>query len=154
MAFRSFSLVDHKVAEADFFLDAIAEAGTNFFAAQCFVSAFTSAMRSITYAMQAVLADLPGFRDWYGRQQAQLRDDPICRFFHQFRRVNHHIGDNLVTGGSFSADTGTRYWFHATREVKEVPGTDVLDAYRTYFVRILALDPNRPSGAERKDEPK
>ncbi len=48
---RSFSLVDQKVLEAHFFLEALGGSGMNPFAARCYASAFASAARSITWAL-------------------------------------------------------------------------------------------------------
>jgi|GEM_PF-3631635 len=42
---RSFSLVDQKLAEADFFLEKLKEAGFDFFAVRCYASVFTTAAR-------------------------------------------------------------------------------------------------------------
>ena len=61
---RSFGLVDQKVAEADFFLKKLKEAGFDFFAARCYANAFTTAARTVTYAIQAVMKLVPGFAEW------------------------------------------------------------------------------------------
>jgi len=79
---RSFSLVDHKVSEAEFFLNQLSDCGFNHFELQCFVSAFISSARSITFSLQAVLRDLDGFQTWYRRKQEVLRNNPNFRFFH------------------------------------------------------------------------
>jgi uroporphyrinogen-III synthase len=43
------------VAEADFFLKKLKEAGFDLFAVRCYTNAFTTAARSVTYAIQAVM---------------------------------------------------------------------------------------------------
>ena len=136
---RSFSLVDHKLEESDFFLSKLREAGFDFFAARCYVSAFTTAARTVTYAIQAVMKPIPGFVDWYAQRQAELRADSTARFFHELRRVSHHVGDNLVTGGSSCPSQPTRYWFMPTKDIPEVPQDDVLTVCPHYMVTLVNL---------------
>jgi len=139
MGHRSFSLVDHKVAEAEFFLEHLRGCGFNIFAFRCFCSGFVSSARSITFSLQAVLADASGFPDWYSRHQGRLRSDPTARFFHEFRTVNQHIGDNLVGGGVFGRDIGHRYLFTPTQEIPNVPDGDAVEACSVYFTALLEI---------------
>jgi hypothetical protein len=136
---RSFSLVEHKVAEADFFLSQIPACEYNFFGAQCYVAAFASSARSVTFALQSCLADVVGFKEWYAEQQASLRSDPLARFFHEFRRVNQHIGENLVGGGSGGPNIKPLYWFTPTRELPHVPSEDVETACTNYMRAVVAV---------------
>jgi hypothetical protein len=136
---RSFSLVDQKVAETEFFLKRIREAGLDFLAARCYASAFTTAARSITYSLQAVMKPLSGFEWWYRRQQEELIACPTARFFQQLRIVNHHIGDNLVSGGECHARQVPRFWFIPTRDVPNVPGADVVTSCTAYFTLLLEI---------------
>ncbi|MCH7989334.1 MAG: hypothetical protein IID46_09335, partial [Planctomycetes bacterium] len=136
---RSFSLVDHKVAEAAFFLEKIPGCGYDFFGVRCYVSAFVSSTRSITFALQSVLNGLDGFAKWYESRRKELRNDPLARFFHEFRRVNQHIGENLVGGGSGGPDEPTLYWFTPTTDVPDVPSDDVYTACQNYMVTITSL---------------
>jgi len=99
---RSFGIVDDKVKEAEFFLTQLTGCN-NFFEARCYSVAFAAATRSITFALQASLRDLPGFSHWYAAKQTQLKADSLARFFHDFRRVSHHIGEHVIGGGTFSA---------------------------------------------------
>jgi hypothetical protein len=139
MLHRSFSLVDYKVAEAEFFLQKLGDCGFNFFELKCFVGAFVASARSITFSLQAVLADAAGFVDWYADRQGQLRADPTARFFHEFRTVNQHIGDNLVGGGASGPGRPVEYWFRPSPEVSVVPAEDVVKACTTYFQTILMI---------------
>ena len=52
---RSFSLVDQKLAEADFFLKKLKEAGFDFLVVRCYPIAFTTIARIATYAIQTVM---------------------------------------------------------------------------------------------------
>jgi hypothetical protein len=139
MSQRSFSLVDHKVAEAEFFLVKLGACGLEFFAARCYASAFVASARSITFALQAVLCDADGFAEWYATQQERLRTDRTARFFHQFRTVNQHIGDNLVSGGSVGPGRPVMYWFQPSHDVREVPADDVMTACAKYFRALLEV---------------
>ena len=136
---RSFSLVDHKVAEAAFFLGKIPDCGNDVFGVRCYVSAFVSSTRSITFALQTVLNGLDGFKDWYQIRRRELGADPLARFFHEFRRVNQHIGDNLVNGGTSGPGMPTLYWFTPTDDIPNVPNDDVETACRKYMVTITSL---------------
>lgn len=137
---RSFGLVDYKVQEAEFFLIELQRYGRNldYWAVQFCTSAFVSAARSITFAMQASLSDQPEFSNWYSPRQEALRRDSLSRFFHEFRTVTQHIGANVVSGGSHGKD-GTFYYFSPCRDLPNVPDMDVFTACNTYFKNILSL---------------
>lgn len=136
---RSFSLVDQKLAEADFFLKKLKEAGFDFFAACCYVSAFTTAARTVTYAIQTVMKPVPGFADWYTQRQEELKADSTARFFHQLRTISHHVGENLVSGGSGGPNLAARYWFMPTKDLPEVPQEDVVTACTRYMAKLVDL---------------
>lgn len=137
---RSFGLVDYKVQEAEFFLLEMKRLGRriNFTAIQFCASAFVSAARSITFAMQASLKDHHRFEPWYAKRQEALRNDPLAKFFHDFRTVTQHIGANVVGGGAHGKG-GTFYYFVPCPDLPTVPDQDVLSACESYFVSILQL---------------
>ena len=85
---RSFGLVDYKVQEAEYFLLELKRLGQGFNlgAIQFCASAFVSAARSITFAMQASLKGDARFDAWYEQQRKKLRGDPLARFFHVCKR--------------------------------------------------------------------
>lgn len=137
---RSFGLVDYKVQEAEYFLLLMTSRGkkTDFYGVQFCASAFVSAARSITFAMQSSLKGVPEFEAWYPAKQVELRRDPLARFFHDFRTVTQHIGDNVVSGGRHDK-YGTKYFFVPCADLPSVPDMDVLSACEAYFVSILEL---------------
>lgn len=137
---RSFGVVDYKVQEAEYFLLQVLEARHkfDFRGVQFCTSAFVSASRSVTFAMQASLKGVPDFDSWYAARQARLRNDPLSRFFHDFRTVTNHIGVNLV-GAASSGESGIRYFFRPCPELPRVSALDVATACRTYFVSVLEL---------------
>ena len=135
---RSFGLVDSKVQEAEYFLYRVLDSKHDFFGVQCDTVAFTASARSVTFAMQASLKGIPEFDDWYAEKQDQMRADPLSKFFHDFRRISQHIGDNAVVGGS-TGKGRTIYHFGPLPELKKVPEVDVATACKTYFRSILEL---------------
>lgn len=136
---RSFSVVDQKVAEAGFFLKKLKGVDLDFFAARCYVSAFVTSARSITYALQAVMKPVPRFHDWYRNRQEEMRANPLARFFHNLRTVSHHIGDNLASGGSAGPNQSPRFWFMPTKDISEVPQDDVVTACESYYKTMVEL---------------
>lgn len=136
---RSFSLVDHKVAEAEFFLRKLNESERDFFELRCYLSAFVSSTRSITFALQAVLKKNKSFDSWYELQQARLGADNLARFFNKFRSINQHIGENVANAGISGKGGKLTYLFTPTQDVQRVPEIDVLTACTEYFAVILNL---------------
>jgi hypothetical protein len=128
MGYRSFDLVDFKLAEADFFLEHFGEERGDFFAAQCYFSAFVAAARSVTSSLQAVLSDAPGFKLWYAVQQKRLRDDEIARFFHDARNLGQHVGASPVRGGSGGPGRPWLYHFAPCPDFPRVPASDVFSS--------------------------
>ncbi len=137
--FKSFSLVDHKVAEAEFFLKRISDGIREMFAVRCYVSAFITSARSITYSMQAVMKNIDGFNEWYEAIQNNLKKEPLAQFFHKFRNINHHIGENIVSSGISGPDTPIKWFFHPTANIPVVPKEDVEEACKQYFCLLLEI---------------
>lgn len=54
------------------------------------LNAFTSAVRSVTFVMQAEFSKALSFNIWYSEKQEQMRNDEIMRFFHDQRTVVIH----------------------------------------------------------------
>ncbi|WP_031431523.1 hypothetical protein [Methylomicrobium agile] len=137
---RHFGLVDYKVQEAEFFLLETHRHAKKlgFLNVQFCTAAFVSSARSITFAMQSCLKGHAEFDSWYAPRQEALRKDALSRFFHDFRTVTQHIGENLVSGGSHS-NTGTFYYFLPCSDLPNVPEMDVITACDTYFRRVLNL---------------
>jgi hypothetical protein len=140
---RSISIVEYKVQQAHFFLERLDVSELNFFAVQCFTDAFASACRSITFSMQAVMNDVPGFKDWYLPRMESLKRDRVFAFFNSYRTASIHIGDTVVrSGASFRGEDGKRcrqYFFMAIPEVPCVPGEDVVTICRSHCKNLLSL---------------
>ena len=135
---RMFGLVDNKVQEAEYFLERIINAKSGFFGVQCDTVAFTASARSITFAMQSSLNGIPEFEKWYQQKQEELKADHLSRFFHDFRRISVHIGDNAVIGGTYQKGKAI-YYFGKLPDLQNIPDLDVVSACSTYFKTILEL---------------
>jgi hypothetical protein len=98
---RSFDNVDFKLAEADFFLEKVQSSSLELFECNFYFSAFLSAARSVTFALQAVMAEVNGFPNWYAQQQEVLRTSETAQNFKNLRNEALKTGDLPVTGGSF-----------------------------------------------------
>jgi hypothetical protein len=143
---RSFDLVDEKLAEADFFIEKLKDSATDFFAARCYFSAFVSAARSVTFALQGVMKSrVDGFDEWYERKQGELRRDPLARFFHDARTEVQHFGLNAANVGHLKTVNGKSvvklYFGSSTHGVplKNAPSCDVVTACARYLTSIVAL---------------
>jgi hypothetical protein len=99
---RSFDLVDDKLFEGDFFLDRLAESGHDWFASRCYFSAFVSAARTVTFALQGCISDVEGFGEWYAEKQAAMRANTTARFLGKVRTESQHLGINPLNGVSSS----------------------------------------------------
>jgi hypothetical protein len=140
---RSISIVEYKVEQAHFFLEQIETSEHNFFAVRCFTDAFTSACRTITFSMQAVVADVDGFQTWYAERIELLKKDRVSNFFNAYRVASVHIGETVVSrGASFTGKDGIlrrQYFFMPIPGVPSVPTTDVLTTCRAHFVNLLTV---------------
>jgi hypothetical protein len=135
---RSFGLVDYKVQEAEYFLRQLREKSFNFGDIQFTTSAFVSAARSVTFAMQGSLKGNAKFDDWYAEKQAELRGDALAKFFHDFRTVTQHLGINVVGRGAVRRGFH-QFYFVACPDLQVVPEQDVLTACEAYFRSVLSL---------------
>ena len=87
---------EDKLNEARYFLNRMKETIADNPVFKYYLSAFLSAARSVTFALQAELADRPGFRDWYADAQERMRNDARMRFFVEKRDYVIHVA-NVAT---------------------------------------------------------
>ena len=126
---RSFDAVDHKLLEADFFLEALFREPLSPVAASFYLSAFVSAARSVTFALQAVMKDAPSFSSWYDGRRAQLGANPIARWFVTTRNLNQKLGLAPIRSGSL-IDGRLSYQFGNDGDMPPAPERDVEKASR------------------------
>jgi len=118
---RSFGLVEVKVYEADFFLEKLKES-KNPFEARYYLSAFVSAARSITFALQASMPDVNGFPEWYKNKQESMRQNTLAKFFVSARNESQKLGIYHIDSGAYitEADGTKRIKFFFSDLVREV----------------------------------
>ena len=138
---RSVSLIDYKVNQADFYLQRLDEVCYDFFAAQCFCDAFTSACRSVTFAVQSVCKSIEGFEEWYAIEQNRMKNDPLLRFFHNYRTVSNHVGQTPVLAGFTDPNRkgAIKLSFMPTEGLLNPPDLDVQSACSECFDKTLDL---------------
>lgn len=142
---RSFGIVEYKIEESEFFLHKFTQTLDKFaFAeAQFYLSAFLSASRSITFAIQASISDLPRFKDWYQEQQNILKDNKLAKFFLEARNASQKTGYYLIAGGTMvkGADGKQKHvcFFEPVSNLDYYPEEDVQSGCERYFASLLTL---------------
>ena len=91
---HSFGVVEDKLREAEFFLEQFGATGSLDAEAPYYFSAFVSACRSVTFALQASLNGVSEFDPWYKSARDQLKIDPLAPYFREMRNVVVHTGIN------------------------------------------------------------
>jgi len=85
----------HKYDESRFFLGRMREAeGAQF---EYHLSAFLTAGRSITLALQSEYSDNNEFDSWYSGKRDKLKNDSLCDFMHKLRNRVAHPDDTYPT---------------------------------------------------------
>ena len=54
------------------------------------INAFISNARSVTFTMQKELASSEKFLKWYKEKQAEMKSDPLLKFFNEQRTISIH----------------------------------------------------------------
>jgi hypothetical protein len=130
---KPFWLIDGKMREADFFLEKLKTA-PDLDDARFYFSAFVSAARSVTYAMQVCLKGLAGSSEWWELQRQRLKGDPIAKYFHTVRNITNHTGLNplqVFINGLYGAEL-----LLAGDDGESVPEIDAVRAAEKYM-RLL-----------------
>lgn len=125
-----------KVAETEYFLKKLDRKHFDYLEINSIVNAFTSSSRNITFSIQYVLADVDGFKEWYGEKQQMMRNDPIFLFFNEYRRATIHESQYFVTGGTMIG--GKISWYFSGLKINVLRG-NVYDECKLYFIKILEL---------------
>jgi hypothetical protein len=135
---HTFDAVDEKIAEAEFFLQRMAESGTDMFGFKCYLSAYLSAARTATLALQQFKDDIPGLEAWYAPHRDELKADPIARFLLSARNDLVHGKPNPVSSGRFHRDEA-EYFFSVRKCDDGTDLGDVLSTCRHNFIRLLRI---------------
>ena len=134
---HTFDTVDEKVAEAEFFLRMMAEARTDMFAFKCYLSAYLSAARTTTLALQQ-FRHLPGFDAWYAPHRERLKADPLAKFLLDTRNAHVHGGPYPVSGGRFHQGEAT-YYFGRNDDHPAMEHADVVSSCRRHLLGLLEV---------------
>ncbi|MBE3064670.1 MAG: hypothetical protein IMZ69_06595 [Spirochaetes bacterium] len=137
----SFDAVDDKLREADFFLTKMEETGLDVRAWRFYFSAFVTAARSVTFVLQTVMSDVPGFAEWYANRQDRLRADTPSRYFTSVRNEVQKRGTNPVAVWGRNEDGGVDAFFvHWYGDPEAVPpATDVATACKEQMRTLACL---------------
>lgn len=137
----SFDVVDEKLREADFFLTKMEETGPETFPWRFYFSAFATASRSITFALQYAMNGIEGFTEWYSSRQAQLREDPLSRYFTAIRNEIQKRGTNPVSiWGTASSGEVEAYFLHWYEDPEHSPpNCDVVSACKQQMKTLATL---------------
>jgi hypothetical protein len=90
---KPFWLINGKLCEADFFLDKLREA-PSLDEARYYFSAFVSAARSVTYAIQATLNTVDGFNEWWQGKRIDFQENSFAKYLKKVRDELVHVGMN------------------------------------------------------------
>lgn len=92
MNHKSYDLVENKLNEAKYFLKQMRkDTHDGQVLGYCF-SAFVSAGRSITMALERNMSKVDGFKQWYAEQQEKLKTNPLMRIMNDARIDTIHKG--------------------------------------------------------------
>src|SRR5882762_3908212 len=80
-----------KFSEAAYFYNEMLAHRTNSVVFPYYLSAFVSALRSVTYYMQKQYAHDPRFGEWYARKQEGMKADPVLKLLHDKRNTALHV---------------------------------------------------------------
>jgi hypothetical protein len=137
----SFDVVDEKLREADFFVTKMEEIGPEPYPWRFYFSAFVTAARSVTFAMQYSMNDIVGFTEWYSIRQDSLRDDPLSRYLTIVRNEVQKRGTNPVTfwerGDSGKIEAYFLHWYENLDQMP--PDYDVVSACKMHMQTLATL---------------
>lgn len=144
---RSFGLVEEKLREAEYFLNLLSESRRHSQEAKFCFSAFVSASRSVTFALQACLKGVEGFEEWYSTAQSNLKADLLAPHFVEFRNSIQKTGENPIgrvdeanlrnyLAAQLNGNAPRHILVHpATQEMIDAVGA--CEAYLTSIARII-----------------
>lgn len=152
---RSFGIVEDKLGEADFFFEKFRELSRgnyqSCYYSRYYFSAFISASRSVTLALQATMKDVEGFESWYQTVQSGLRSDALAKYFVEIRNDSIHKGINPLNQVALEHLHDYLYWqlnqkkhspvliFSGFQSDNMTVIHDALDLSENYFRKLVQL---------------
>jgi hypothetical protein len=134
---HTFETVDKKTAETEFFLRMMVVRTSETFSFDYFFSAFVSAARTTTLALQQ-FKRLPGFDAWYGPHRERLKREPLAKFFLDTRNDHVHGGPYPVTSSMHHLGK-SQYYFDRGANAPQRSERDVVSMSRDFFVMLLEV---------------
>jgi len=138
---RGFYIVAAKVGEADYFLEKLQEAQGHYDEFSYILSAFTSAARSITFSLQAVMSKYPSFSEWYIPHQESLKENGLAKYFVNLRNHMQKVGAVPVDHTGTMRDGKIKHlsYFVDIEGLKDAPPGEVTRLAKEYFLEILRV---------------
>lgn len=149
---ESFGIVETKLLEADFFYKKLRSASPLGFDANCYFSAFVSAARSVTFALQVSLKGIDEFSDWYEAKRTELKADDLARYFVGLRNDIIHKGEKPLNqvpieylrdflSIRLGKKTTTRgpFLILPNPSIEEALLVDAVDASKNYLVSLISV---------------
>lgn len=138
---KGFHIVATKVGEADYFLDKLNEVQGNYDEFSYVLSAFSSASRSITFSLQAVMSKYPNFDSWYKPHQEKLKSNYLARYFVDLRNYLQKVGEVPVGHTGTIRDGKIKHvsFFMDIDSLKGAPPGEVTRLAKEYFLEILKV---------------
>jgi hypothetical protein len=138
---RGFHIVARKVGEADYFLGKLKEVHGYYDEFSYILSAFASAARSITFALQAVMTRYPGFDSWYVSHQEKLKANGLAKYFVNLRNYTQKVGETPISHTGTIRDGKINHvsYFVDIDDLKGAPSGEVTKLAEEYFVEVLKV---------------
>lgn len=138
---RGFHIVATKIGEADYFLEKLNEVQGNYDEFSYILSAFTSATRSITFSLQAVMSKYPNFEEWYVPHQNNLKESELAKYFVNLRNHLQKVGAVPVehTGTMRDGEIKHLSYFVDIEGLKDSPSGEVTRLAKEYFLEVLKV---------------
>lgn len=138
---KGFHIVATKVGEADYFLESLVKVQGSYDEFSYTLSAFTSAARSITFSLQAVMTKYPNFDEWYKSHQENLKNNRLARYFVDLRNYLQKVGEVPVGHtGSMSGGKFKHFSFFVDIDsLKNAPPGEITELAKQYFTEILKV---------------
>lgn len=135
--------VAKKVGETDFFFDQLRATDSWDIEFDYYFSAFTTALRSITFTLQFVMRKYPGFDDWYKSRQERLKKSQVSRLFVELRNNTQKTGilpiakKRSITEGEFYPTD--QFFLPPNLSFKDIPEGTVLELSKKCFIEVLEV---------------
>lgn len=130
---HNWDTVDHKVAEAEFFLRFLF--GSSAFEFNCYFSAYLSASRSVTLAIQR-FHQIPGFASWYEQHRRNLKENALAKTFMDLRNEHVHGGRYPVSSIRYDRGGSVKSWSDRESGLKV---DDLASSAREHFLCLLEI---------------